>query len=306
MDGATTGGPNRPLIDDPTFLSDIEDLDRGLWINNGADDTELPEDCSPVSPPLPSQSPCSPLPGRPTRGRADDPNFRASLKPLDWSLVDDGVSYAPGRSGSPTIGPQLLGRQRAPAASRRRSRSGPRSKSARRRARHPRGRRLLDPSPVEPTGATRATTPPPAQRPAGPLRPDVSEPPIPPFSDASIDDLDSFNPTDSHDFSPTELDVNLSDSRVRQLTGFGLVAFTLLMTLLGASMGAFVFHARVSRIIVQWQSILTSPPLPTAASRSGDAERPADASQLLHHDRPDAVDREFRRSRTQTKGPPRD
>jgi len=42
------------------------------------------------------------------------------------------------------------------------------------------------------------------------------------------------------------------------------------MMLLGASIGALVFHARVSRIIVEWQSVSTSAPAPAAAHPSPD------------------------------------
>ena len=88
MDEATTGGPNQSLIDDPTFISYLDDLDRGLRARNDgdADAEEPPVDLAPPPQP-PPQSPFNPGPGHlhpPARALADDPNFRASLDALDW------------------------------------------------------------------------------------------------------------------------------------------------------------------------------------------------------------------------------
>ena len=83
MAGATTGGPNKSLIDDPTFITYLDDLDRGLRTNNRAsDEEELPLDASPASP--------------------DDPNFRSNLEALDRGLSDKGVIYP--RAASPADG----------------------------------------------------------------------------------------------------------------------------------------------------------------------------------------------------------
>jgi hypothetical protein len=90
----------------------------------------------------------------------------------------------------------------------------------------------------------------------------VSEAPTRSFSDKSIDDLDSPDPTDG--------DRDWPDSRAPRLKGFGLVAFMLVMMLLGASIGALVFHERISRIIVQWDSVSTSAPPPTATRANHD------------------------------------
>jgi hypothetical protein len=238
MGGDATNGSNRSLIDDPTFLSYLDDLDRGLRTvrtNDGADDEgELPVDCSPAPPPPPSRTPGSPPPGMsrpPTRAVADDPNLRANLEVIDWGLADDG------------------GPLRAPAAW-----SAPEPSEA-----AAGGRPLLDLFPVGPANATRAMTLPPAQKPTGPLRRDVSEAAMRPFSDASEDDDDM---EDSYD--PAVRGGERPDGRARQLKGFGFVAFLLVMMLLGASIGALVFHAQVSRIIVKWQSVSASPPPPTA------------------------------------------
>jgi hypothetical protein len=90
-----------------------------------------------------------------------------------------------------------------------------------------------------------------------PLRPDVSEAPIRPTSDASEDDFDhySHNSTFSGGEPP--------DGRAQRRKGFGFVTFILVMVLLGASIGALVFHARVARMIAQRQSVSTSAPPPT-------------------------------------------
>jgi hypothetical protein len=268
MDGATAGGPNRSLIDDPTFLSSLDDLDRGLRTvrtSNGADDEgEVPVDCSPASPPLPSQSPYSPLSRPPTGALADDPNFRASLEALDWGLDDDGTSDEPATSGSPIIVPQLVRQQPPPTAMSSASLSAPAAWSAPGpSAAKASGRPLLDLFPVGPANAIRAMTLPAAQTRAGPPRRDVSEAPMRPFTDGSEDDFD-----DSQD--ATVRDGERPDGRAQQLKGFGFVAFFLVMMLLGASIGALVFHARVSRIIVLWQSVSISAPPPTATHANPD------------------------------------
>src|SRR2546427_3184175 len=255
MNGATTGGPHQSLIDDPTFISYLDDLDRGVRTNNGAnDEAELPADRSPASPQVAPPSPSSPLPGLsspPTGDLADGADLRASFDALDWGLPHDGARHEPPTSGSPTIVPQLL---RHPPASTAMSSApsgapvawpalGPSAAA-------PGARPLLGLFPGKPTGATCAFTPPAAQTRARPLPRDVFEPPMPPFSDV---------PDDDSDFSadPTVGDDGWSESRAPQLKRLGFAAFVVGMMLLGASIGALVFHARVSRIIVQWESVST-------------------------------------------------
>jgi hypothetical protein len=241
MAGETKGGHNQSLIDDPVFISYLDDLDRGLRTNNRAnDEEELPLEAS------------------------DDPNFHASLDALDRGLSDHGASHEP--AGSPAIVPQLLRHQppptaipgaplRAPAAS-----SAPAPSPSETTAG---GRPLLDLFPVESAKAARGVASPAAQTRTGQIRRGLSDAPIPQFSDEQVYDSD-LSPD------PTVDDDDWSESRAPLLKRVSFVAYVLVMMLLGASIGALVFHARVSRIIVQWQSVSSSAPPPTATHSNPD------------------------------------
>jgi len=221
MAGATTGDPNQSLIDDPTFISYLDDLDRGLRTNNRAND-----------------------------------EGEGSLEALDRGLSDNRVSHQP--AASPAIVPQPrhqtpvtatpIAPSRAPAAP---SAPGPSATEAG-------GRPLLDLFPVEAGKATRAIPFPTAQPRAGQLRRDLSDAPMPKFSDEPVYDADLSPDSTVGD------DDDWSESGA-PFKRIGFAAFMLVMMLLGASIGALVFHARVSRIIVQWQSVSTSAPAPGAA-----------------------------------------
>jgi hypothetical protein len=263
MDGATTGGANQSLIDDPTFASYLDDLDRGLRTNNRTnDEEELSMDRSPASPQRATQSPSSPLPGLsspPTPDLADDPSFRASLDALDWGLADDDARHEPATSRSPTLVPPLLRPQPPPTPMSSAAAHAPVARAALVPPPAASGARpLLDLFPFEPAVPTRAFTAPAAQTRARPLRRDGSEPAVPPFSDVPDDDSDL-----SED--PTAGNGDWSESRSPRLTTLGFAAFMLVMMLLGASISALVFHTRVSRIIVQWQSVSASASPPAAA-----------------------------------------
>jgi hypothetical protein len=208
MAGATTGDPNQSLIDDPTFVSYLDDLDRGLRTNTRANDEgEQPVSGSRASP-HPSQSGPSSLT---EQALADDPSFLSSLDALDATASGE--------------------------------------------------RPVLDLFPVEPPKATRAVAPPAARTRAVQIRRDLSDAPMRQFSDEPIYDSD-LSPD------PTVDDDDWSESGAPLLKRFSFVAFMLVMMLLGASIGALVFHARVSRIIVQWQSASASAPPSTATHPS--------------------------------------
>jgi hypothetical protein len=213
MAGETTGDPNQSLIDDPAFISYLDDLDRGLRTNNRANaEEDLPLDGS------------------------NDPNFRSSLDALDRGLSDHGANHP----------------SRAPAAS---SAPGPPATTAG-------GRPLLELFP-EAAKTTRAITPPAAQTRAGQLRRGLSDAPMPKFSDEPVYDSD-LSPD------PTVADDDWSENRAPLLKRVTFVAYILVMMLLGASIGALVFHARVSRIIVGWQSASTAAPAPAATHPNPD------------------------------------
>ena len=242
MAGATTGGPNQSLIDDPTFISYLDDLDRGLRTNNRAcAEEELPLDGSPASP--------------------DDPNFRSSLEVLDRGLSDNGVSRQP--AASPAIVPQLRHQPPQKAAPIAPSRAAAAPSAPGPSATEAGGRPLLDLFPAEPGKATRAIPLPTAQPRAGRSSRDLSDAPMPKFSDEPVYDADLSPDSTVGD------DDDWSESRA-PFKRIGFVAFVLVMMLLGASIGALVFHARVSRIIVEWQSVSTSAPAPAAAHPSPD------------------------------------
>src|SRR5258706_5407330 len=173
MSGATTGDPNQSLIDDPNFVSYLDELDRGLRTSNRPKrEEELP---------LPELS------RPPAQTGPEDPNVRTTLETLDWALTDGGASHEP--AGSSTIVPQLLrhqppptavssARSRAPAAS---SAPGPPATTAGERP-------LRDLFPVDAANAARAIAAPAVQTRARQLRRDLSDAPMPRFSDAPADD----------------------------------------------------------------------------------------------------------------------
>ena len=263
MDGATTGGPNQSLIDDPTFASYLDDLDRGLSSNNRTnDEEELPLNPSPASPQLATQSPSSPLPelsSPPSPDLADHPRFRARLDALDRGLADGHASLEPARSRSPTIVPPLNRPQPPPSAMPSAAARAPVASSAPLPpATGPGGRPLVGLVPVEPAPATSAVAPTAAQTRARQPRRDITDAPMPRFSDVPDDDSDLSQES-------TIGDGDLSESRSPRLTTLGFAAFMLVMMLLGASISALVFHARVSGIIVQWESVSTSASPPAAA-----------------------------------------
>lgn len=110
--------------------------------------------------------------------------------------------------------------------------------------------------PVKPASVTRTLTSPVHARP-GVRRPKASEAPIQAFSDLSVDDLDDASLA-------AEVEDDNADAGAQPFKRLGFAAYLLVMMLLGASLSALVFHARVSRIIVQWQSASTSVSAPTA------------------------------------------
>ena len=263
MDEATTGGPNRSLIDDLTFISYLDDLDRGLRARNDgdADAEEPPVDLAP--PPQP-QSPFNPGQGHlhpPARALADDPNFRASLDALDWGLSGERASPQP--VTPPTLVPRS--RQQAP-------RSEPSDEAlhvpaawSAPEASAAGGRPLLDLFPVEPATVTHTMTPPVQPR-ASALRPRAPKAPVHASSDLSVDDLDVASLADLDDASLAALlEDDDADAGAQPFKRLGFAAYLVVMMLVGASLSALVFHARVSRIIVQWQSVSTgvSPPAAT-------------------------------------------
>lgn len=127
------------------------------------------------------------------------------------------------------------------------------------------GRPLLDLFPVEPATVTHAMTSPVQPR-ARALRPRASEAPKQALSDLSVDDLDDASLAGLDDASlAAELEDGYADAGAHPFKRLGFAAYLVVMMLVGASLSALVFHARVSRIIVQWQSVSASVSPPAAA-----------------------------------------
>ena len=84
-------------------------------------------------------------------------------------------------------------------------------------------------------------------------------------SDLSVDDLDVASLADLDDASLAALlEDDYADAGAQPFKRLGFAVYLVVMMLVGASLSALVFHARVSRIIVQWQSVSASASPPTA------------------------------------------